>query len=130
MTKYPMTRDYFSGPEGKKWLIAIPVILAQFFIFKHYYPFPSFFLDSYSYIYAAEQGDIISYRPIGYSWFLIIIHVISASDTFLVFVQYCLLQGAGLYLYFSITCLYHPRKIIGWILFIFLLLDPVILYRN
>jgi hypothetical protein len=111
-----------------KWLIAVAAILLQFFIFKHFYPNASFFQDSYNYIYSAMEHDVISYRPIGYSWFLIFIHAISASDTFLVFVQYCLLQGAGLYLYVSIVRLYCPAKIIKHILFFFLLFDPIILY--
>jgi len=111
-----------------KWLIAVVATLLQFFIFKHFYPFASFFSDSYTYIHAAMEHDVISVRPIGYSWFLIFIHAISASDTFLVFVQYCLLQGAGLYLYNSIVRLYSPGKIIKHILFFFLLFDPIILY--
>ena len=112
----------------RKWLIAVTASLLQFFIFKHFYPFASFFEDSYAYICAAMEHDAISYRPIGYSWFLLLIHGISASDTFLVFIQYCLLQGAGLYLYFSIHRLYGPRKVIGRILFFFLLFDPIQLY--
>ena len=119
---------YEMTAQKRKWLIAVPVILLQFLIFKHFYPFASFFEDSYSYIYAAMERHTISFRPIGYSWFLILIHGIWASDTFLVFVQYCLLQLAGLYLYFSIDSLYRPRKAIGNILFFFLLLDPLILY--
>jgi len=121
---------YFYGmtAQKRKWLIAAPVILLQFLVFKHFYPFASFFQDSYSYIYAAMERHVISFRPVGYSWFLLLIHGIWASDTFLVFVQYCLLQLAGLYLYFSIDRLYRPRKVIGNILFYVLLLDPVILY--
>jgi hypothetical protein len=112
----------------KKWLFAVAAILLQFCIFKHFYPYASFFQDSYSYIYAAMERHTISYRPIGYSWFLVLLHTISSSDTFLVFVQYCLLQSAGLYLYFSVHRLYGPRKIISRLLFIFLLFDPVILF--
>jgi hypothetical protein len=112
----------------QKWLIAVTASLLQFFIFKHFYPSASFFEDSYTYIYAAMEHDAISFRPIGYSWFLILVHAVSASDTFLVFVQYSLLQGAGLYLYFSIERLYSPRRIIQYILFVFLVFDPLILY--
>ncbi|MBN9383904.1 MAG: hypothetical protein J0H74_24325 [Chitinophagaceae bacterium] len=114
--------------QKRKWLIAILLILLQFLIFKWVYPFASFFQDSYSYIYAAMERHTISYRPIGYSWFLILMHGIWASDTFLVFIQYALLQMAGVYLYFSLDRLYRPRKITGNILFFFLLLNPVNLY--
>jgi len=114
--------------SGRKWLIAVAVTLPPFFIFKWFYPFASFFQDSYSYIYAGMERHTISYRPIGYSWFLRLIHGIWASDTFLVFVQYALLQLAGLHLYLSIEKLYGPRRIIRNILFAGLLLNPLTLY--
>ncbi|HVU53951.1 MAG TPA: hypothetical protein VHD83_02810 [Puia sp.] len=115
-------------PFRRKALIAVVAMLVQFIIFKQFYPYASFFQDSYTYIYAADQGYSISFRPIGYSWFLVVIHFITSSDTFLVFVQYGLLQLAGLYLYFSIEQLYSPRRPAGKILFLFLLFDPLNLY--
>jgi len=109
-------------------LIAAVVTLLLFFIFKQFYPFASFFQDSYTYLDVAAHGDSISYRPVGYSWFLILIHFITSSDTVLVLVQYCILQLAGWRLYRSIELLYSPRRVVGNILFLFLLFNPLNLY--
>jgi hypothetical protein len=115
-------------PFRKVALIVAVTTLAQFFLFKQFYPFPSFFQDSYTYIQGATSQDLISYRPVGYSWFLILIHVITSSATALVLVQYSILQLAGLYLYRSIVLLYSPRRVVKNILFIFLFFDPLTLY--
>jgi len=112
----------------KRALIAAAATLVLFFIFKQFYPFASFFQDSYTYLDVAAHGDPISYRPIGYSWFLVATHFISSSDTFLVFIQYCILQLAGFYIYFSVEVLYSPRRAVGNILFFFLLFNPLHLY--
>ncbi|MBN8854616.1 MAG: hypothetical protein J0H07_22325 [Sphingobacteriales bacterium] len=109
-------------------LIAAVATIVQFFLFKHFYPFPSFFQDSYTYLDVAAHGYSISYRPVGYSMFLILIHFITSSDTALVFVQYCTLQLAGLYLYRSIGLLYSPWKVVRNILFLVLFFNPLSLY--
>lgn len=108
--------------------IAIPVMVLEFVVFKYYYPFADFFTDSYSYISAAAQGDAISYRPIGYSFFLRLVHAVSASDTFLVTLQYILVQGACLGLLITLVqrCALGPRA--SGVLLAFLLLNPTIPY--
>ncbi|HVV02759.1 MAG TPA: hypothetical protein VHC96_00990 [Puia sp.] len=112
----------------KRALIAAIATLVLFFIFKQLYPFASFFQDSYTYLDVAANRDAISYRPVGYSWFLILVHFISSSDTLLVFIQYFILQLAGWYIYLSVELLYSPRRVVGGILFIFLLFNPLSLY--
>src|SRR5579871_2841673 len=87
--------------------IAIPAMLLSWICFKLFYPFADYFTDSYTYIQAAIDRDIISYRPIGYSIFLRFVHVISVSDTFLVTVQYFLVQGAGLCLFWVLITEYR-----------------------
>ncbi|HEY8970516.1 MAG TPA: hypothetical protein VIM64_15530, partial [Puia sp.] len=109
-------------------LIAAVATLVLFILFKQFYPFASFFQDSYTYLDVAAHGDSISYRPVGYSWFLMLIHFITSSDTALVFVQYGILQLAGWCLYRSIGLLYSPRRAIGNTLFLFLLFNPLNLY--
>jgi len=109
-------------------LIAAVATLVQFVIFKQFYPFPSFFQDSYTYLDVAAHGGPISYRPVGYSLFLVLIHFITSSDTTLVFIQYCILQLAGLYLYRSIQLLYSPGRMVGNILFVVLFFNPLGLY--
>lgn len=114
-------------PSGY-FYIAIPVLAVEWIVFKCYYPFADFFSDSYSYIEAAANHDAIGYRPIGYSLFLRLVHAISASDTFLVTIQYMLVQGAclGLFLTLVRRCGLGPRA--SGVLLAFLLLNPTIPY--
>lgn len=100
----------------------------EWIVFKCFYPAADFFTDSYSYIEAAVQHDTIGYRPIGYSLFLRLVHAVWASDTFLVTLQYILVQGAclGLFLTLLRRCGLGPRT--SWVLLAFMLLDPTIPY--
>jgi len=100
----------------------------EWIVFKCCYPFADFFTDSYSYIDAAASGDSIGYRPIGYSVFLNIVHAVSVSDTFLVTLQYILVQCASLGLFLTLVrrCGLSART--ATIVLIVLLLNPTIPY--
>ncbi|HWB93075.1 MAG TPA: hypothetical protein VG605_14530, partial [Puia sp.] len=80
------------------------------------------------YIDSAASADAIGYRPIGYSIFLRVVHAISASDTFLVTLQYILVQGASLWLFLTLVkrCGLSVRT--GVIVLMVLLLNPMIPY--
>jgi len=108
--------------------IALVAILLQFIFFKYIYPFPGFFTDSYTYLDAAIRKDRVSYRPIGYSWFLRLVHTFSHSATVLVFVQYFLLQTASLFLFLTLRQFYGLSRTMQRVLFVFLLFNPVTLY--
>jgi hypothetical protein len=104
------------------------ISILQFGIFKIVYPFPDFFDDSYSYIYAAFAHLDISIWPIGYSKFLGLFHKLTYSDTALVAFQYFLLQFACLYFYFTIryfvaTSIWTRKMLWG-----FLFVNPLSLY--
>jgi len=116
------TRQYLSA--------LLPLMTLTWIVFKYYYPFADFFNDSYTYIEAAADRYSISVRPIGYSIFLRGIHVLSASDTFLVTVQYVLVQGACLCLFFFLVRHCYPA---GWarlVLAVFLVADPLVYYTS
>src|ERR1700761_23691 len=108
--------------------VAVPVMLLSWILFKVFYPFADYFTDSYTYIQAAADKDLISYRPIGYSVFLRIVHAVSVSDTFLVSLQYVLVQGAGLCLFFVLITTYRFSLWTQRLLLAFLLLNPLIHY--
>jgi hypothetical protein len=116
------------SPEGRWLAIVLPVIALEWVVFKLLYPYADYFTDSYSYIEAAVDRDAISYRPIGYSFFLRIVHVLSASDTFLVTLQYVLVQGACLALVLTMRrrCGLSGRTV--GVLMAFLVLNPLIPY--
>jgi len=111
------------------WLgVVLPIMAVEWIGFKCLYPFANYFADSYSYIQAAAQQDAISYRPIGYSFFLRMVHAISASDVLVVSLQYVLVQGACLGLVLSLRrwCGLGERTVA--ILMAFLLLNPATPY--
>ena len=117
-----MTRRYLS--------VLLPLMTLTWIVFKYYYPFADFFTDSYTYIEAAADRYSISFRPIGYSIFLRLIHVLSASDTFLVTVQYVLVQCACLCLFFFLV---RHCSLAGWVRLVlaaFLVADPLVYYTS
>jgi hypothetical protein len=110
--------------------IALALALIQFIIFKLLYPFPDFFSDSYSYLYAAQANLDVSIWPIGYSKFLRIFHALSHSDTALIAFQYFLLELSAACFFFTILYFYHPSKLNRIILFFFLFCNPLFLYLS
>jgi hypothetical protein len=115
-------------PNNKILRIALPVLILVWTLFKYCYPYANFFTDSYTYVQAAADRELISYRPIGYSVFLNAVHSLSTSDTFLVTLQYGLIQTACGYLFFTLRRRFSLSVRTEWFLLAFLLLDPVILY--
>jgi len=103
-------------------------IIVQFTIFKICYPFADYFNDSYTYIDSAANHHAMSVRPIGYSRFLELVHLITTSDTMVVFLQYLIMQLGALLLFFTVRYFFPlPKKAGNW-LFGILLFNPVILY--
>lgn len=111
-------------------LIAVMGTIVQFLIFKILYPFPDFFSDSYSYLYAAYANLDVSIWPIGYSKFLRWFHFITYSDTALIAFQYFFLELGALYFFFSIQCFLKLSKVNRVIFFIFLFFNPLSLYLS
>lgn len=110
------------------FFLLVPAMLLSWILFKWAYPFADFFVDSYTYIQAAADHDSISYRPIGYSFFLRLVHALSASDTVLVTLQYGLVQSACLCLFFFLR---RHCQLATWaqgLIAAFLVLDPLIYY--
>jgi 4-amino-4-deoxy-L-arabinose transferase-like glycosyltransferase len=108
----------------------LPLMTLTWIVFKCYYPFADFFTDSYTYIEAAADRSSISYRPIGYSLFLRFIHWLSVSDTFLVTVQYSLVQCSCLCLFFFLLRHCYLARWVRWVLAIFWVADPLVYYTS
>src|SRR5882757_2231359 len=99
------------NPRNRTFLlIALGGTVLQFIIFKILYPFPDFFSDSYSYIYAAQANLDVSIWPIGYSKFLAAFHMLTHSDTALIAFQYFFYELSALYFFFSLLYFYKPVK--------------------
>jgi len=114
---------------NRKYLvIAIIATLIEFAIFKSQYPFPDFFSDSYSYLYAAYAHLDLNIWPIGYSKFLYYFHCITHSDVGLIATQYFLLVLGALYFFYTWLFFVNPGKNSRNIMYIFLFFNPLFLY--
>ena len=114
----------------KLLLIIIIASYIQYILFKLFYPFPDFSLDSYNYIYAASANLDISIWPIGYSKFLRLLHFISHSDALVTGLQYALMQLAATYFFFTIDYFFTLKRTKRIILYIFLFFNPLSLYLS
>jgi protoporphyrinogen oxidase len=124
----PETFGQYVFKKHKRWVwTAFALVIGQFFLFKHYYPFANFMYDSYYYVDGAAKNLDINTWPIGYSRFLRIISAFTHSDTILVFIQYLILESAFIYLFFSMKYLVGLSRQVATILFIFFLINPAFL---
>lgn len=119
----------FRNAENKRYfIIAATAIIVQFIIFKLCYPFADYFNDSFTYIDTAANHYSMSVRPIGYSRFLELVHLVTSSDTVVVFLQYFTIQAGALMLFFTLRYFFPlPKKASNW-LFGILLFNPLYLY--
>jgi hypothetical protein len=123
------SRFLFKNADNKRYLdMGFAAIIVQFVIFKLCYPFADYFVDSYTYINAAAHHHAMSVRPIGYSRFLEGIHLLTTSDTVVIFIQYFIVQAGTLFLFFTVRYFFPLRKSFSHVLFAILLFNPVILY--
>jgi len=121
----------WSHAHNRYYLIgAFGILIFEFMFFKWLYLFPDFFMDSYSYIYAASAHLTINIWPIGYSWFLAIIHSLTPSDTVLVAAQFFLFQSSLLLILFTLIYFYPVGGMAKIILFAFILVNPLNLYLS
>lgn len=123
-------RSFFlhNKTHRRLWVAALVSTLIQWILFKQLYPYPDFFSDSYSYMEAAATHATVNIWPIGYSWFLRLVHNISWSATVLVTLQYFLLIAGELVLFFTLLHFYQPNRTTRRLLWVFFFCNPLLLY--
>jgi len=95
--------SFITEKKKKKDILFILIFyIIVFIIMKYLYPYPDGISDSGSYIAAAIREGYDGYRPFGYSRFLMLIHSLSSSISFLVIVQYLLNVIASIYFILSL----------------------------
>lgn len=109
-------------------LLMLFLMIFEFVIFKLLYPYPDFFSDSYSYIFAAYAHLNANIWPIGYSKFLLLFHWFTHSALALNFFQFIFLEVSALYFYHTIIYFYSTGKNTRSILCLFLFFNPLNLY--
>lgn len=118
------------APLNRTFLwIAATAIIAQFTIFKFCYPYAGFINgDSYVYIASAYYNSDINTYPIGYSKFLRIFSTFTRSDTALVAFQYLSIQASALWLLYTLSQIFQPRRPTKILLFVFVIFNPTWLF--
>jgi len=135
-TAQPVAPAAYSFPgyvlrQQKRYLfIALPAILLQFVVLKLLYPYPDFISDSYSYISTAELQMSVNLWPVGYSWFISALHMLTSSDIALLACQYFFLEASLLLFFYTFLYFYRPARNTSNILFIFLFCNPLFLWLS
>lgn len=107
---------------------AITLLACHYFILKMLFPHTIVIGDGHHYVRVAMNNMEISGWPIGYPKFLEWIHFLAKEDWIVGVLQYILLEGSVLYLYFTVQYLLLPGKWVGLITLILLLVNPFILF--
>jgi hypothetical protein len=106
----------------------IALCLLAYAWFKWWYPYPSLFPDSYSYLEAAATNQSINMWPIGYSRFLQVLGPLAHISWVLTLIQYELLQLAVLYFIFTMNEVLRLERWQLVVLLIFGLVNPLLLH--
>lgn len=110
------------------WIAAFALVI-QFVVFKLLYPYAGFINgDSYVYLESAYMNLDINTYPVGYSKFLRLLSIFTKSDTVLVAFQYLSMQVSALWLIFTLFTFYSPGRLTKWLMFVFVVFNPVFLY--
>jgi hypothetical protein len=124
----PYYQWIWQNNENKQLLYFSALVMAlSFGWLKYVYPYPNFMPpDSYSYLDAANDNDLINMWPIGYSKFLRLVSVFTRSHLLLVILQYLLLQISVLNFLFTIRYLLSPGKWLFRTILAFSITNPLL----
>lgn len=124
----PFTQWLLHDKENKVlFFLSVLIQTISFLVLKLLYPFPNFMPpDSYSYLDAAYNNDLINIWPIGYSKFLRLISCLSNSHLFLVIIQHLILEVCLMYFLYTIRYMLSLNKWEGRILFAICVINPLL----
>lgn len=110
----------------KSYLITfVCIAIFIFSVFKYFYPFPHFGIESDALLNAANGNSDAHDLSYGYILFLRLFPFITKNDIGLVLFQYCILQVAVLYLFCAIYFILNPNKWVSVAIFTILLINPL-----
>lgn len=108
----------------KKWHIAL-LSVAYFILFKIAFPNPDLFLDSVGYLQAGLTNQKISYRPMGYSDFLMFFRDIPNASFLIVLVQYIVFAFSAIFFNQTIFHIFKINRKFHWIFWVLTLFNPI-----
>lgn len=123
---------YLVSKENRLYLaLAFIISILYFSVLRSLFPIPSYYSDSFTWIGAAQTGQPVTMRPIGYSKFLIFFKYFSSSDFALILAQYLSNVAVNLFLFFTCSWLFNLKKLFRNLLFLLLVINPFyVLYSN
>ena len=106
------------------FLSALSIGIIYFIVLRLVYPIPSYYSDSFTWVGAAQSGQPVTFRPVGYSKLMIFFKSFSTSDVALIAAQFFTNLVVNLFLFF--TCLYFFEFKRGFriLLFCLLIINP------
>ena len=127
----PFSKFLLKKNQKYQLLLFFVFYLVLLGLLTYLYPYPASISDSGGYVNAALSDRIDTFRPWGYSQFLILVHSFSSSIHFLVSVQYFINIISSLFLIFTIKYLFKPKRdIIYYLYAFFAIFSPLTLYLS
>lgn len=120
----------YLAAQKKMILVATAISVVCFVLLKYCFPVPDFNPDSTNYIDWAFRKFDVAFRPVGYSYFLRLLHAVTDSHLFFVFIQFVLFFLSTLYCFFSIDYLYGIPAKYRWPIFIAVVCNPVLIIQT
>ncbi|SFW91122.1 hypothetical protein [Chitinophaga sancti] len=127
-----LDQDFYLSIKKNKDFLILGVVssLIIWLIFKYYFPNPFFAYDSYQYLRDASKDINVSFRPIGYSKFILMMGAISKSPYLIVSVQFFFSQFSFLYFFITLRQVLGLGKPLSYILFAITCLNPLFIVTS
>jgi hypothetical protein len=104
--------------------------IVYFVILRSLYPIPSFYSDSFTWVGAAQTGQPVTFRPVGYSKVMMFFRLLSTNDIALIAGQYFSNLLTNLFLFFTCNYFFSLRKGLKLLLYLILILNPFYLFYS
>lgn len=124
-------KKFLALKENKTWLISALIIgVVYFVVLRLLYPVPSFYSDSFTWVGAAQSGQPVTFRPVGYSKMMMFFKLLSTSDIALIAGQYFSNLLINLFLFFTCTYFFSLKKAFKIALYVLLIVNPFYLFYS
>ena len=111
-------------PFLKKWRVILLSVLV-FIVFKFFFPNPDIFSDSMGYLQAGLDETPVSFRPYGYSVFLMFFSGMSSNYINIIVVQFILFALSCWYFNTTIFKVFNISPRLQWIFWLLTLFNPI-----
>ena len=123
--------QYLKSSETRIWAgLAIGLGILYFILLRFLFPIPSFYSDSFTWVGAANTGQPVTFRPVGYSRIIAFLRFFSVSDLPLIAAQYFSNLFANLFLFLTACYLFRITRVFKTVLYVLLVVNPFYLFYS